>query len=168
MPNSEGIDIYGTAAVSNPRSAYDKIKKVMQEIKRYGFSRSRPFSVGAVEKRMKDYAKEKNITIASGNLYLSAQSIAHARREGKVSARIAVSEKSLMEFPRKRSHMRLFYDKEKKTFVYVDGRNKFVIHPDYNLKFGKERKDRVVFVTDSKLSSMDEFNMKKYDEIKRR
>ncbi len=162
----EGILIYG-AVRGKIGKAGEKIRSVLEDIRKQGFSRAKPFSVGKVEKRMERFAERNGITLAKGGLYMTPSALAHATRDSKKAKGITVSAKSLQLFPSNRRNMKLFYDMESKTFIYTDGKAKYVIHPNYSMKINRKYKEKVNFITASRLSDVNEFNMQKYKEVKR-
>lgn len=145
-------------------NASKKIGKVLDDIKKHGFSKRVPFTVGKVEDRMRQYAKENGVKLSSRNIYMTSQQIAHATRETKKTAGKVVSRSAMMGFPKKMKGMKLYYDTKKGNFVYSDGRNKFIIHPNYQLKIRRNMKTKVNFVTASKTDGR-EFNQKNYEKI---
>ena len=112
-----------------------------------------------------DFAKENNITLGSNAVYMSGKSITHATREVKQNKGIAVSDNDLINFPKNRSKMSLYFDKETRNFTYTDGQNKFIIHPNYKIKTNNGKIRIVNFITASKTNGK-EFNMQKYKKIK--
>lgn len=102
--NGDGGDIYAVSAAAR------KIREVITDISRRGFSTVSPFSVGRLERRMSDFAKANNITLGSKSLYMSPKSISHATRSTKVRDGISVSGLTLARFPSNRSKMNLYYD----------------------------------------------------------
>lgn len=144
--------------------ASERIGKVLDDIEKQGFSRRVPFTIGKVEDRMRDYAKKHKIDLSSRSVYMTSSQIAHATRGTKKTAGKVVSRSDLMGFPRNMSGMKLYYDSKKKNFVYSDGRNKFIIHPNYKLKIRRNLTSKVNFVTASKTDGK-EFNQGNYVEI---
>lgn len=120
------------------------ISRILQEIERFGFSIKKPVCIGHNEKRLSLYASENGIIVPSS----------------KISA-----------FPSMRQKFDLFYDKYAGIFIYVDTeKNKYVIHPSYQLTLGKRKKQVVFFLTASKLKSLENFynDTRRYDIIKKR
>ena len=122
-------------------TAAQKIRSIFRSLRRDGISKALPFSVGHVEKRMRDFANANGIAIANGDLYMSVKGITHARRPSKIRDGLAVSESDMAEFPKKRSQMDLFHDGT--SFIYTDYKNKFIIHPNYELKIDGKKKKKV-------------------------
>ncbi len=60
--------------------------------------------------------------------------------------------------------MKLYYDNKKRNFVYSDGKNKYIIHPNYKLKIRRNTKTKVNFLTASRTDGI-EFNQDNYIEI---
>lgn len=158
----EGIDIYGLARRES-NSASVKIARVLSDIKKQGFSTSRPFSIGVVEKRMKDYARENNIELSGNDVYMSSKSIKHSIRKSKADKGIAVSMKDLINFPSSRRKMDLFYDDE--AFVYTNYKTKYIVHPNYEIKTEDGKNKKVVFITAGKVTDPNEFKLPKYKKV---
>ena len=144
-------------------TAAQKIRKVFGDLHATGISKVQPFTVGHVERRMRDYANANGITIADGDLYMSVKGLAHARRPSKVRDGIASSEQDIAEFPSKRSRMDLFYDGT--SFVYTDYKNKFIIDPNYELKLKNGKTMKVNFVTAGIATDPTEFNNPRYRRV---
>ena len=147
------------------RTAAQKIKTVLSDLRQTGISKAHPFSVGHVEKRMRDYAKNNGVDIAEGDLYMTVKSITHAIREAKKRDKKAISRNQLLRFPSQRNKMDLYYDG--KAFVYTDYKAKFVIHPNYELKLPNGRKRKVNFITATKVVDTKEFCLPKYKKCRR-
>ena len=160
----EGILIYGTVR-GRIGKAGEKIRAVLEDIRRQGFSRAKPFTVGKVEKRMERFAESNGITLAKGGLYMTSSALAHATRDSKKAKGLTVSGSELASFPKRRRGMRLYYDHDVKTFLYVDGSNKYAVHPNYEVKMPNGKKKVVNFITAQKLSKDERFNGKRYEKI---
>ena len=145
------------------RSARAKIRSVLSDIRRYGHSKTQPFAIGRVEKRMQDYAANNGISLASKSVYMSSHSIAHSTRDSKKRKGIAPSESDLMNFPTSRRTMDLYYDGDK--FVYTDYKTKFIVHPNYELKIKGKKNQKVNFITAGKVKNKNEFKLPKYKKI---
>ena len=136
-----------------------RIRKAFVAI-REGKNDKTPFSVGRVEQRMTNWARENGIEIGSQSLYMSVFSIKHATREEKRRLGLAVSQRDLEEFPIRRHGMDLFFDtndvpNEGKRFVYVDRerRAKYIINPAYETGIIRGGKVKVVaFLTAEKMN----------------
>ena len=139
-------------------TAADKIGAVYEDVERFGHSRMIPFSVGHVEKRMREFAERHGIEIADGDLYMSASSLQHARRDEKIAAGIDVSVEDMKRFPSERKNMDLYYDTSHKNFIYVDGRNKFIINPRGREKINRREYRKVNLVTGERLGVGESFN----------
>lgn len=142
-----------------------KIWRVLNDIRERGFSPLAPFRIGAVEKRMANFAREHGIVLGSTKVYMSSSSIAHAMRDSKVAKGLQVSDKAMMDFPRKRSKMDLYYDTDLKTFLYVGGGNKYALHPNYKIKMANGRRKVVNFLTAQRLSENENFNGQRFMKI---
>lgn len=150
-----------SSSESRSEKASESIKRVLDDIDNNKYTRTSAFTVGDVEKRMKDYAKRNDITLSSKCIYMSPKQIAHAVRESKKDVGKTVSRDDLIGFPKNYSKMSLYFDKNKKNFVYTDGATKFVIHPNYSMKIHRHKMCKVNFLTASKTDG-NEFNMKNY------
>lgn len=161
--NGEGIDIY------NDRSSNNRIRAVLYDVKTYGYSKRKSFSIGKVEKRMSDYAHRNGIALGSNNVYMSVKSLAHAQRLTKQSKRLSVTDYELIHFPKSRKKMKLYFDnnidQKKRNFVYVSSKSKFIIHPNYEIKLKNGKKKVVNFITAQRLNKDERFDKSRFDEI---
>lgn len=121
-----------------------------------------PFAVADVENRMKTYAEANGIELASDKLAMSPKQIQHALRDTKADAGKTITEAEMKSFPPRISSMDLYYDSEKKNFVYTDGKGKYIIHPNYSVK---KNGKHVNFITASRITSTAEFSQRKYKKI---
>lgn len=71
----------------------------------------------------------------------------------------------MMRFPHARKKMKLYYNTEDKSFVYTNGKYKFVINPSYKIKINGNYEFLPNFLTAYKLNDANEFNMHKYQMI---
>ena len=130
-------------------SASETIRNVFADIEKYGFSRQKPFIIGAVEERMRQYALENNIELGSSDVYMSSRSLSHSEREHKVNIGKAVEKEEIIAFPMTRHDMDMSYDGE--AFIFTNGKAKFVIHPNYEIKIDRKKTKKVVFITATQL-----------------
>ena len=130
-------------------SASETIRNVFADIEKYGFSRQKPFIIGAVEERMRQYAEDNNIELGSTDVYMSSRSLSHSEREHKVNIGKAVKKEEIIAFPMTRHDMDMSYDGE--AFIFTNGKAKFVIHPNYEIKIEREKAKRVVFITATRM-----------------
>ena len=130
-------------------SASETIRNVFADIEKYGFSRQKPFIIGAVEERMRQYALENNIELGSSDVYMSSRSLSHSEREHKVNIGKAVEKEEIIAFPMTRHDMDMSYDGE--AFIFANGKAKFVIHPNYEIKIDRKKTKKVVFITATQL-----------------
>lgn len=86
-------------------------------------------------------------------------------RDSKRAKGIAVSEKDLADFPKKRKKMDLYYDSIKRNFIYTDGKAKYVVHPNYRLTLPDGKSKVVNFITAS-VTDGKEFNQRNYTKIR--
>ena len=150
----------------NHDEAYDVselIAIVLNDIRIKGFSMQQPFEIGAVEKRMNVFAETHGITLGSNSLYMSAKQLQHSMRQSKSEKDLVVDDSELIRFPFSRFSMDLYYDG--KCFIYTDGRSKFVIHPNYEMKINRDLFKIVNFITATKVKDPAEFTLKKYVKI---
>lgn len=158
MAKSSG-GVRGGGGASNPSA---KIAEAITSLKDGKRASATPFTIGNVEKRMREYAKQHGIELASDKLSMSARQIQHALRDTKNDANKAVSKEELISFPKRIGSMKLFYDSKKGKFVYTDGHAKYIIHPNYAVK---KNGRHVNFITASKITSSQEFSMSNYIKI---
>lgn len=143
--NSGGVRGSGTQGNSIEERAAVKIRGILADIETKGFSRQQPFSIGKVEQRMKDYAKEHNITLGSDDVYMSASSISHATRDFKKNIGKAVTNEELENFPTNRHNMEMKYLNG--AFIFSDQNAEYVVKPNYELKINRKNARHVVFIT---------------------
>ena len=141
----------------------EKIAAVLSDIRQKGFSSIHPFSIGKVEERMMMFARSKAVVLASEELYISAKQLRHCMRASKATKGLVVDDADLINFPRNRFQMDLYYDGE--CFIYTDGTSKFIIHPNYQIKVNREIVKLVNFITATRRTDKKEFNGKRYIEI---
>ena len=130
-------------------SASETIRNVFVDIEKYGFSCQKPFIIGAVEERMRQYAEDNNIELGSSDVYMSSRSLSHSEREHKVNIGKAVEKEEIIAFPMTRHDMDMSYDGE--AFIFTNGKAKFVIHPNYEIKIDRKKTKKVVFITATQL-----------------
>lgn len=147
--------------------ASSNIHAILKEIKKNGYSKASPFSIGKVDKEMKAYAAKNGITLGGDEIVMSVNQIKHTLRDSKKESGKSIGSKHLAEFPLRRAKMELYYDNSNGNFVYFDrARNeKFIIHPNYTMKINRVNEQRVNYITASKTNES-EFNMRKYTKIK--
>lgn len=127
------------------KNASEIIRGIFADIEKCGFSRQRPFIIGAVEDRMKKYAADNNIELGSSDVYMSSHSLSHSEREHKVNIGKAVPKEDIIAFPMTRHNMEMSFDGD--AFIFTDGKAKYVIHPNYAIKIDRKREKKVVFIT---------------------
>ena len=91
-----------------------------------GFSAIQPFSIGEVEQRMVLFAQTNGVPLASDQLYMSAKQLQHCMRASKEAKGLVVTTDELVQFPKNRFKMDLYYDGE--CFIYIDGISKFIVY----------------------------------------
>ena len=141
----------------------EQIAAVLSDIRQKGFSSIQPFSIGKVEERMMMFARSKAVVLASEELYISAKQLQHCMRASKATKGLVVDDADLINFPRNRFQMDLYYDGE--CFIYTDGTSKFIIHPNYQIKVNRETLKLVNFITATRRTDKKEFNGKRYIKI---
>ena len=141
----------------------EKIAAVLSDIRQKGFSSIQPFSIGKVEERMMMFARSKAVVLASEELYISAKQLQHCMRASKATKGLVVDDADLINFPRNRFQMDLYYDGE--CFIYTDGTSKFIVHPNYQMKVSREVVKLVNFITATRRTDKKEFNGKRYIKI---
>ena len=84
-------------------------------------------------------------------------------RASKNAKGLVVSAQELIDFPKNRFSMDLYYDGE--CFIYTDSISKFIIHPNYKMKVNREIMKLVNFITATKVKDPMEFTLPKYKKI---
>jgi hypothetical protein len=150
-----------------PVQASEHIRSILADIANDGFSKARPFTVGEVESELREYAREHGIDLAGKDIVMNVKQITHTLRDSKVDKGIAVSPEHLAQFPLRRLGMELYHDSTNNNFIYYDRtRNeKFVIHPNYEMKIGRAKGKVVNYITASKTNPQ-EFTLTKLRRIK--
>ncbi len=150
--------------IDNPLDTIEElIAIVLSEIRAKGFSIQPPFEIGVVEERMKHFAVMNGIMLASDSLYMSAKQLQHCMRQSKEQKELVVDDSELIRFPKTRFAMDLYYDGE--CFIYTNGRSKFIIHPNYEIKISRNKFKVVNFIKATKAKDKKEFNGKRYIKI---
>jgi len=144
-------------------SIEELIAIVLTDIRVKGFSTQQPFIIGAVEERMLSFACNNGITLGCENIYMSAKQLQHSMRPSKSHKDLVVEEVELINFPQARFSMDLYYDGE--CFIYTNGRSKFIIHPNYEIKIDRDKYKIVNFITATKSKDKKEFNGKRFIKI---
>lgn len=148
---------------TNDNTIESQIVSVLSDIHQKGYSSVQPFSIGKVEERMMTFAQAKGITLASDDLYMSAKQLQHSMRASKGAKGLVVADVDLINFPKNRFQMDLYYDGE--CFIYTDGQSKFIVHPNYQMKVSREIVKLVNFITATRRTDKKEFNGKRYIKI---
>lgn len=144
-------------------SIEELIAVVLKDIREQGFSTQQPFVVGKVEERMMLFADSNGIVLGCDYLYMSAKQLQHSMRPSKSRKDLVVEEEELIRFPQNRFQMDMYYDGE--CFIYTNGRSKFIVHPNYEIKISHDKFKVVNFITATKSKDKKEFNGKRYVKI---
>ena len=144
-------------------SIEELIAIVLTDIRVKGFSMQQPFIIGTVEERMLSFACNNGITLGCESIYMSAKQLQHSMRPSKSHKDLVVEEVELINFPQARFSMDLYYDGE--CFIYTNGRSKFIIHPNYEIKIDRDKYKIVNFITATKSKDKKEFNGKRFIKI---
>lgn len=142
-----------------------RIRNVINELNDKKFARYQSFSIGNVDSEMSAFASENDIHISSKQIYMTSDGISHSLRPFKKNIGKSVDEKTLVNFPKNRKSMHIFYDKVKQNFIYTDYKSKFIVHPNYRIKIFKHKSVKANFITASKAQELD-FNGKNFVKIK--
>lgn len=151
--------------MENDNTIESQIASILSDIHQKGYSSVQPFSVGKVEERMMLFAQANAITLASDELYMNAKQLQHCMRASKGAKGLVVDDADLINFPKNRFQMDLYYDGE--CFIYTDGQSKFIVHPNYKMKISREVVAQVNFITATKIKDPAEFTLPKYRKIKK-
>lgn len=131
---------------------------MLRDIYIKGYAVGHDFAVGLVEKRMTSFANSMNITLASKSLYMGPRTLYHSKRPSKEKKGLAASAIAIVKFIKDRRSMDLYWDGE--CFIYTDYKNKFIIHPSYELKIKRKKTKKVSYITAGKVTADDQFNDK--------
>lgn len=146
-PAQEGTALFRSLNNSIARDASEKIKEVFTIMDNNERRSVEHFAVGIIEERVKRAAEQYGFELADTPLYMSQKSILHALRPTKKKSEKSVSRRDIKSFPKNRLKMDAYIDTQDISIVYVDGRNKYVVHPNYKIKT-KDGRERVVnFIT---------------------
>jgi len=148
---------------TNDNTIESQIASVLSDIHQKGYSSVQPFSIGKVEERMMQFAQANNVILASDELYMSAKQLQHSMRASKDAKGLVVADSDLINFPKNRFQMDLYYDGE--CFIYTDGPSKFIVHPNYKMKISRELVANVNFITATRVKDSAEFTLPKYRKI---
>lgn len=160
MANGDAGDIYASAL----NSAQRKVREMIYKYRTKGFIGGKNIAVCRNEARLINYAKAKGIEIASRHLYMGPKSISHALRPSKSNKGLAIEDSALISFITTRNKMDLYWDGE--CFVYTDYVNKFILHPNYEIKVNRKRSRKVCFITATTVEDSREFRyLRKYKKI---
>ena len=85
-------------------------------------------------------------------------------RKSKKEKGLSVATEELIHFPRNRFAMDLYYDGE--CFIYTNGISKFIVHPNYEIRIGHDKRKLVNFITATRIKDKMEFNAKRYLKVK--
>ena len=172
MANGDGGDFYATRRTAAHKIA-DKLKILHWRQEAHEHDRSKPlfgskepFAVGRVERRMKQFAQENGIELATSSLYMSEERLLHSIRSTKQKVGKVVSDKDIANFPAHRYKMNLYWDSNAKNFIYQQGNNKFIVEPNREIKLSNGKVKRVMIVTIDRMKGTSHFNEPKYIKIK--
>ncbi len=144
-----------------------KIRAALEEYQIKGYTTTKPFSIGPIEKRMTQYANDNKIILGSKSFYFTPRSITHPNRASKIRKGLAVSKEEFIEFPSTRHLMDLFWDGD--GFIYTNYKIKFIVKPNYEIIIKKDgthqKKRRVCLVTAGVVTDPNEFNKQEYQKI---
>ncbi len=84
-------------------------------------------------------------------------------RASKDAKGLVVADADLINFPKNRFQMDLYYDGE--CFIYTDEYSKFIVHPNYKMKISRELVANVNFITATRVKDPAEFTLPKYRKI---
>ena len=149
--------------MENDNTIESQIALVLSDIREKGYSSVQPFSIGKVEKRMMQFAQKNNVVLACDDLYMSAKQLQHSMRASKIAKGLVVADADLINLPKTRFQMDLYYDGE--CFIYSDGQSKYIVHPNYQMKVSREVVRLVNFITATRVKDPAEFTLPKYHKI---
>lgn len=141
----------------------EQISAILADIRQNGYSTLPPFSIGLVEERMVQFAQNNHVVLGSNEIYMSGKQLQHCMRASKRAKGLVVPDRELINFPKNRFQMDLFFDGE--CFIYTNEVAKFIVHPNYKMKVSREIVKMVNFVTATRRTDKNEFNGKRYVKI---
>ena len=114
---------------------------------------------------MLKYAREHGIVLATSHIYMNNATLLHARRDSKIIDMVDVPVERIKMFPSERRSLDLYYDKQKRTFLYTDGTAKYIINPHGRIRLKDGRSHAAMFITAEKLNTRETFKGSQYDKI---
>lgn len=148
-----------------PDPLYMKIMSVITDIEQNGYSTQPPFRVGMVDAEIRSYSNANGIELGSNSMYMSPAQIGHTMRALHAAKGIDISARELASFPRRKGGMEIYHDSNGDKFVYYDGKNKYVVQPNYRLKLPTGRTKVVNFITAYRTNGT-EFNQRNFTKIR--
>lgn len=149
---------------------YKEIESVLEDIASHDFNfttTKKLISIGDVDYDMQRYADENGIFIATEKEYITSSQILHASRKIHREEGLYVGDEELKNFPRNRRKMDLYYDTDKKNFIYTDYINKYIVHPGKVIKTHEKGVQRTYFITGMKLKpGNNEFTMSNHVRVR--
>lgn len=145
-----------------------EIEKMLDDISRTGaVVKEKMINMGKVDRDVLRFAENNGITIGSKYDFMDGQHILHTQRSLHKNNNLYVGDETLKNFPKMRYKMDVYYDTEKRRFVYTDKNNKFVISPYQKSKKHKKHGNVSLYITGVKLKEGNtEFSMGKYIKIR--
>lgn len=152
----------GTRSGMPVNRASQRIKAVYAEIKRNGYTKTQPFSIGSIGEDVKRFAKAKGIRLASKEIYVNAKFLSHSQRPSKGAKR--VTKKDITDFPVTKRKMSKYWDG--RAFIFTNHKIKFIVNPNYELKINRKSKMKVCLVTAGTVTDQNEFSkLRKYEKV---
>lgn len=154
--NGEGIGIYGT--IGRPLSkASAKIKQMLIDRMQKGYSSTQPFSIGKVGKDVERFFAERGFEISTTDMYFGYSTITHSERLSKGYKRVSLTD--MITFPMKKRYMHKYYDNQE-GLIYTDYKNKFIVHPNREIKINRTKTKVAFLVTMGVVTDKSEFKNK--------
>lgn len=146
------------------RRAQDKMREVMLNFRNNPFYHVAPFPIAKLGNDVVEFAKRNGITLADTDIIATSKFISHSQRTSKGDLR--VSDAAYIGFPITSQKMEVYRD-NRKSLIFTDRINKFIIHPNYLLKLRNNKVRAVNLITAGKVNVPEEFDdVKHYTRIR--
>lgn len=142
-------------------SASVKIKTVLEEIEKNGYSKKGDFSIGTLGKDTMRFASSHGIDVGNGQIYILRKFLTHGLRNSKRDKR--VSKEDIITFPKSKNKMVKFWDGD--AFIFTDFKVKFIVKPGREVRLKNGKTLRAAIVTAGRVGSKTDFNGKEYVKI---
>ena len=142
--------------IISPSRAERKIRAIVERLKNGGYATGQFFSIGAIENRLLNDAKTRDIEVAKGHLYIDDKQVQHALRDAHIRDGVDVPIDDFVTFPDRLSIMELWYDTRKNNYVYLDRQNKckYIVDTNRKIRINRRITKHAVVITAQRLHSV--------------